>query len=116
MTKNKIIKIGIIIAVIYVVSLVLAILAFNAVQKSNSTPTDEAVRSYFYTDEAFLSEYETIYSIARNRRYDIIEEENIIKVAYNVESSKMDFVMYVTLEKQNDELIVLSYEIVKELV
>ena len=116
MQKSKVIKVIVIIAVVYVLLLVLVIAAFNAIQKSNSTPIDEAVRSYFYTDEAFLSEYETIYSIARNRRYDIIEEENIIKVAYNVDSSKKDFVMCVTLEKQDGELVVMSYEIVEELV
>ena len=117
MFKKKSTKVIVSVAVSCVIFVILVIVAFNAVQKSNSTPIDQAVRSYFYFDESFINEYDNIYSIGRNRLYDIIENKNTIKVAYNVRSNKLDFVMYVTLEKHDDDKwVVVSYEVIEELI
>lgn len=117
MFKKKSTKVIVTVAVSYMIFVILGIIGFKAVQKSNNTPIDQAVKSYFYFDESFINEYDNIYSIGRNRLYDIVEDENTIKVAYNVYSDKLDFVMYVTLEKHEDgKLVVSSYEIIKELI
>ena len=90
------------------------LIGFHAVQKSNSTPLDLAVKNHFYFDAAFEAEYGEIYSIGRNRAMDIFEDEQTIKAPFNVRAENKEFTMYVTLEKQGQELIVVGYEMVKD--
>lgn len=113
--NKKWFRIIFIITMAYITFFIMVLIGFNAVQKINSTPLDLAVKEHFYFDEDFEEEYGIIYSMGRNHRLDIVEDEQKIKAPFNVYAEHKEFTMYVTLEKHNENFIVIGYEIVEEL-
>ncbi len=109
MKKRKIKKIILISVLIYVVFASIVIIMFNAI---SNDPIDAKATTYIRNNCQEIVEYGDIEYIGRSVFYKTIKEDALMKYPYTVETTKGRVKVYVTFEKNADEWVATSLEII----
>lgn len=110
MSKNKIIKIIILISVIFVLFATIVVILFYNVRNN---PVDKIAMPYIWDSNSIEEKYGTIESVSRFVVEKIEETDNNLSVPYSVQTDKYEVILRVNLIRSNDTWEAMSYEVEK---
>ncbi len=110
MSKNKVIKIIILISVIFVLFATIVIVLFYRIRNN---PIDKIAMPYIWSSDSIEEEYGTIESVSRFVVEKTEETDSTLSVPYSVQTDKYQVILRVNLIKNNDTWKAISYEVKK---